>query len=52
MDALRLGLLTTNDLQRELATLPKLAEKTFEEHESAEMEAAQKPDAAGFARSM
>ena len=32
--------------------LPKLAEKSFEERESIEIEAAQKPDAAGFARSV
>ncbi len=52
LDALRLGILTSNDLQRELAMLPKLAEKAFEERESVEMEAAQKPDDTGFARSV
>ena len=52
LDALRLGIISTNDLQRELAMLPKLAEKSFEERESVEMEAAQKPDEAGFARSV
>ncbi|MEY4384725.1 MAG: hypothetical protein RLY20_8 [Verrucomicrobiota bacterium] len=52
LDALRLGVLSTNDLQRELATLPKLAEKSFEEREAVEMEAVQKPDEAGFARSV
>jgi hypothetical protein len=52
LDALRLGILSTNDLQRELALLPKLAEKSFEERESVEMEAAGKPDEAGFARSV
>ena len=52
LDALHLGILTTNDLQREIAMLPKLAEKSFEERESVEMEAAQKPDEAGFARSV
>ena len=52
LDALRLGILSTNDLQREIATLPKLAEKSFEEREIIEMEAAQKPDEAGFARSV
>ncbi len=52
LDALRLGILSTNDLQREIAMLPKLAEKSFEERETIEMEAAQKPDEAGFARSV
>ncbi len=52
LDALRLGILSTNDLQREIAMLPKLAEKSFEERESIEMEAAQKPDEVGFARSV
>lgn len=52
LDALRLGLLSTNDLQREIAMLPKLAQKSFEERESVEVEAAQKPDEIGFARSV
>jgi hypothetical protein len=52
LDALRLGILSTNDLQRELAMLPKLAEKSFEEREFVQMEAAQKPDESGFARSV
>lgn len=52
LEALRLGILSTNDLQRELAMLPKLAEKAFEERESVEMEAAQQPDDTGFARSV
>ena len=52
LDALRLGILSTNDLQREVAMLPKLAEKSFEERELIELEAAQKPDEAGFARSV
>jgi len=52
LDALRLGILSTNDLQREIAMLPKLAEKSFEEREIIEMEAAQKPDEVGFARSV
>ena len=52
LDAVHLGILSTNDLQREIAMLPKLAEKSFEERESIEIEAAQKPDAAGFARSV
>lgn len=52
VDALRLGLLTTNDLQYELSMLPKLAAKSFEEHEAVQMEAAQKPDETGFSRSV
>lgn len=52
LEALRLGLISTNDLQREIAMLPKLAEKSFEERETIKMEAAQKPDEAGFARSV
>jgi len=52
LDALRVGILSTNDLQRELALLPKLAERSFEERESVEMEATQKPDDTGFARSV
>ena len=52
VDALRLGILSTNDLQREIAMLPKLAEKAFEEREIIELEAAQKPDEVGFARSV
>jgi hypothetical protein len=52
LDALHLGILSTNDLQRELTMLPKLAQKSFEERESVEMEAAQKPDEVGFARSV
>jgi hypothetical protein len=52
LDALRLGIISTNNLQRELAMLPKLAEKAFEERETVEMEAAQKPDETGFARSV
>jgi hypothetical protein len=52
VDALRLGLLTTNQLQQEIARLPKLAEKAFEEREVIEQEAAQKPDESGFARSV
>jgi len=50
--ALRLGILSTNDLQREIAMLPKLAEKNFEERESIQMEAAQKADETGFSRSI
>ena len=52
LDALRLGILSTNDLQREIAMLPKLADRAFEERETVEMEAAQKPDDTGFARSV
>lgn len=52
LDAVALGLLATNDLQREIAMLPKLAAKAFEEHEAIEMEPAQKPDASGFSRSV
>ena len=52
VDALRVGLLTKNDLQREIALLPKLAARSFEEHEAVEIEAAQKPDDTGFARSV
>ena len=52
LDALRLGILSTNDLQHEIAMLPKLAEKSFEERESVAVEAAAKPDEAGFARSV
>jgi hypothetical protein len=52
LDALALGLITTNDLQREIARLPKLAAKSFEEHEVIAMEAAQKPDESGFSRSV
>jgi hypothetical protein len=52
VDALALGLITTNDLQHEIAMLPKLAANSFEEHEVIEMEAAQKPDESGFSRSV
>lgn len=52
VDALQLGLLTTNQLQQEIARLSKLAEKAFEEREVIEQEAAQKPDESGFARSV
>ena len=52
LDTLRLGILSTNDIQREIAMLPRLAEKSFEERESVETEAAQKPDEVGFARSV
>ena len=52
VDALQLGLLTTNQLQYEISMLPKLAAKSFEEHEVIEMEAAKQPDETGFARSV
>lgn len=52
LDALRLGLITTNDLQREVATLPRLAERAFEERETVQVEAPQAPDETGFARAM
>lgn len=52
VEALQFGLLTTNELQYEIDMLPRLAAKSFEEHESIEMEAAQKPDESGFSRAV
>jgi len=52
LDALRLQILSTNDLQHELAQLPRLAAHTFEEHESIELETASKADENGFTRSV
>ena len=52
LDALQLGLLSTNELQREIAMLPKLKERAFEEHETVEIEAATNTDENGFARSV
>jgi len=52
LDALRLGIVSTNDLQREVAALPRLAERTFEERETVRVEPPQQPDETGFARAM
>ena len=52
LDALARGMISTNELQREIARLPKLAEKSFEEREVVELEAASQPDENGFARSV
>ncbi|MFN3408174.1 MAG: R.Pab1 family restriction endonuclease [Limisphaerales bacterium] len=52
LDALRLGIVTTNDLQREVAALPRLAERAFEERETVQVETPQAPDETGFARAM
>jgi hypothetical protein len=52
LDALARGVISTNELQREIARLSRLAEKSFEEREVVELEAASKPDENGFARSV
>ncbi len=52
LEAVRIGILSTDDLRRELAMLPRLAEKSFEERETIQIEGAKKPDETGFARSV
>jgi hypothetical protein len=50
--AVRTGVLSTNDLQRALTQLHKLAANTFEEHETIKTETTPERNAEGFARSV
>ena len=52
LEAVRVGILSTNDIARELAILPRLTDKSFEDHETIQIEAAKNMDDTGFARAV